>query len=142
MKKTSNDQLAFFLARITLGINFLIHGAIRIPKLSAFAEGMTQGFAESPLPTGLVMVFGHVLPFCEAIVGLFIFLGIKTRYALVAGALIIFVLIFGSAMKEDWGAVGTQMVYALFFFFMIKYLEHDVWGLTTKPAKPVQGFKK
>jgi len=39
--KMSNQQLAFLLARITLGINLFIHGLVRIPKLNAFAEGVT-----------------------------------------------------------------------------------------------------
>ena len=40
-------RLAYLLLRLTLGINILLHGAVRLPALGAFAEGMVQEFADS-----------------------------------------------------------------------------------------------
>ncbi len=139
-KKLTNNQLAFFLARITIGINLLIHGLVRIPKLQQFAEGLTKGFENSYLPQFLVSAFAHCLPFIEFLLGLCLILGLKTRLAAALGAVLIAVLIFGSGLKEDWTAVGSQMVYALFFFFLIKNLEHNIWALDSKPKNKIDGF--
>lgn len=139
-KKLTNNQLAFFLARITIGINLLVHGLVRIPKLQQFAEGITKGFENTYLPQFLVSGFAHCLPFIEFLLGLCLILGLKTRLALSLGEVLIAVLIFGSGLKEDWIAVGSQMVYALFFFFLIKNLEHNFWALDSKPKTKIDGF--
>jgi thiosulfate dehydrogenase [quinone] large subunit len=141
MKKLSNDQLAFFLARITIGINLFIHGLIRIPKLSAFVEHLVTGFQGTYLPEFLVSGFAYVLPFIEFIIGLMLIIGLKTRFFAATGAILIAVLIFGSGVKEDWPGVGSQMIYALFFFILIKNLEHNVLAIDGKPRKTIDGFK-
>jgi len=132
MKKLSNDQLAFFLARVTIGINFLIHGLVRIPKLSKFAEGLSKGFEETYLPEIMVMPFAYALPFIELLLGVLLTIGFKTRYATIVGSLLIAVLIFGSGIKEDWAAVGTQMVYAIFFFLLIKNLAFNACAIDNR----------
>jgi len=131
----NNKQLAYFLARITLGINFFIHGLVRIPKLSQFAEGVLGGFEGSILPAMLVEPIAYAIPFIELILGAMILLGVFSRKALTASAILMIILITGSAFKEDWGAVGTQMLYALYIFFLIFYLENDVKGLWLKRKK-------
>lgn len=140
MKKLTNDQLAFFVARITIGLNFLIHGLVRIPKLSKFAEGIVNGFKETYLPEFMVSPFAYALPFMEFLLGLFLILGFKTRFASVAGAILIAILIFGSGIKEDWAAVGTQMIYAIFFFLLIKNLDFNVLAINHKNKTKVDGF--
>lgn len=136
MKNLTNQQLAFFLARITIGINFLMHGIVRLPKLSAFATGLTQGFSETYLPEFLILPFAYVLPFIELILGILLLAGLKTRFALAASSVLIAILIFGSAFKEDWAGVGTQMIYAIFFFLLISKLEHNAWAVDSK-VKPI-----
>ena len=76
MPKLTNNQLAFLLARITLGINFFLHGFVRIPKLEAFASGLTQGFEVTMLPLALVKMIAYAIPFIEVILGGFIIFGI------------------------------------------------------------------
>ncbi|RFN60464.1 DoxX family membrane protein [Marixanthomonas ophiurae] len=137
----SNNQLAFFVARLTIGINLLVHGLVRIPKLDAFANGIVKGFSETYLPEILVSPFAYSLPFIEFTIGALLLLGWKTKYAAAAGGLLIALLILGSAFKEDWAAVGTQMVYAIFFFLLIKNLDHNYWSIDTNARKKVDGFK-
>ena len=125
----SNHQLAFLLARITLGINLFLHGFVRIPKLEMFANGLTQGFEGTMLPLALVAVVAYAIPFIEVVLGIFILLGIYSKKVLAAAAIFIMLLITGCAFKEDWSAIGTQMLYALFIFFLLKNLEYEVWTL-------------
>lgn len=140
MKKISNHQWAFFVARITIGINLLIHGVVRIPKLSEFAEGLTKGFSETYLPETLVLPFAYTLPFVEFILGVLLVLGWKTKFAAIASGLLIATLLFGMAMQEDWDGVGNLMVYAIFFFLLIKNLEHNAIAVDTKSRTTVEGF--
>lgn len=141
MKKYTNDQLAFFVARIAIGVNLLVHGLVRIPKLIAFAEGLTKGFSETLLPTFIVAPFAYVLPFIELILGLFLIVGFKTRVAVVTSTFLITLLIFGSGLKEDWAAVGTQMIYVIFFFLLLKNLDHNCIAIDSKRKMTVDGFK-
>ncbi|WP_373057375.1 DoxX family protein [Zunongwangia sp. H14] len=136
----SSQQLAYILARITLGLNFFMHGLVRIPKLEAFAKGLASGFEGTLLPAVIAEAFGYVLPFFELIIGALILLGFKTKQVLAAAAILIMLLIFGSGLKEDWGAVGTQMLYALFIFFLLFHLEYNRFALDAKSQKKIDGF--
>ncbi len=140
MKKLTNDQLAFVLARITIGLNLLIHGVVRIPKLSKFVAHITEGFRDTYLPHFIVLPFAYILPFIELILGLLLLIGLKTRWATAAGALLIAILIFGTSLQEDWALVGSQMIYAIFFFIMIKNLEHNAFAIDGKPRTHIHGF--
>ena len=120
-----HKQLAYFLARITLGINFFIHGLVRLPKMESFANGVVKGFENTMLPEILVLPVAYAIPIVELILGLFLILGLLTRKTLTAAAFLIIFLIAGSAFKEDWGAVGTQMLYALYIFFLLFFQENE-----------------
>lgn len=125
-----DKQLAYLLARITLGVNFLLHGFVRIPKLTAFAEGITKGFENTMLPLSMVEAFSYALPFIELILGILLTLGVANKKTLVSTAILIILLISGSAFKEDWNAIATQMLYALFIIFLIRNLKDNVWSVT------------
>jgi hypothetical protein len=65
-------RLAFAFLRFTLGLNLLMHGAVRLPILSAFVAGLVKEFAKTPLPVVVVKAFAYSLPFEEGLVGLFV----------------------------------------------------------------------
>ena len=92
-------RLAYLLLRLTLGLNILLHGAVRLPALGAFAEGMVRQLTDTPLPAVAVRLFGLVLPFLEAAIGLLLTIGLWTRRALVAGGLLVAALVFGTALR-------------------------------------------
>ncbi|KFF25864.1 DoxX family protein [Chryseobacterium vrystaatense] len=120
-----NKNTAYFLLRLSMGINLMGHGLARIPKLSVFVEGMTTGFEKSWLPKPLVQIFSTALPFLELIIGVMLILGFKTRIANLAGATLIIMLLFGSSTVENWKAMGIQMIYALFFYVLISRVEDN-----------------
>jgi hypothetical protein len=41
-------RLAFAFLRSTLGLNILMHGAVRLPIMSAFVGGLVKEFAKNP----------------------------------------------------------------------------------------------
>ncbi|KMQ61357.1 hypothetical protein ACM46_15090 [Chryseobacterium angstadtii] len=128
MEKLKLQNTAYFLLKISMGVNMLGHGLARIPKINAFAEGMTKIFEKSWLPEPLIMIFGTVLPFAEFLIGLMLLIGFKTRWALIAGASLIVVLLFGSSTIENWEAMGIQMIYAIFFYILIIQMKDEKPG--------------
>lgn len=128
MKKT-NEQLAFLIGRFALGINFLIHGIARMDHLKEFAENTASGFTDTFFPVALAKAYGFFIPVFELIIGLFILLGFYIRISLFIGGLFMSTLIFGMALQQNWGTVGTQMIYVLFFFFMLKNEKNNTLSL-------------
>ncbi len=72
-------SVAYLLTRLPIGMSFLGHGLVRIPKISAFAEGMANNFADTVLPNFLVLAFGYVLPLLELLLGILLLGGIAMR---------------------------------------------------------------
>ncbi len=133
--------LARALLRLTLGINLVVHGLVRVPKLTAFAEGMARDFQPTILPSGLVHFFGLALPFAEAAVGALIVVGMFQRAALVAGAVLIAALVFGTALLQRWDTLTQQMIYALVYAALIATRSWDRWSLdaarfASRPPRP------
>lgn len=123
--KLNNFELAFVLGRLLLGLNFLLHGLVRIPKLAGFRAGILKEFATAPLPPGLVSAYASALPFVEGSIGLLLVLGWLTRPALVAAMLLVMSLVFGSSLLEKWSLVGDQMLYGLFIITLVLHLQRN-----------------
>ncbi|MDJ0366365.1 DoxX family membrane protein [Hymenobacter sp. H14-R3] len=123
--KLNNFELAFVLGRLLLGLNFLMHGLVRIPKLDVFQAGILKEFAAAPLPARLVSAYATALPFVEGGVGLLLLLGLWTRPALVASMLVIMSLVFGSSLLEKWNLVGDQLVYGLYIITLVLHLQRN-----------------
>lgn len=125
----NTKHIAYLLARVTMGINLLVHGLVRFPKLQEFQAWMLEYFHDSMLPLWTVKIWAGILPFLEFSLGVGIVLGLFSRKVLVGGALVILVLIFGSCLKENWEWVSFQMIYALYFFFLLIYVEHNYYSI-------------
>jgi thiosulfate dehydrogenase [quinone] large subunit len=128
-------RLAYLLLRLTLGINILLHGAVRLPALSAFAEETVQQFADTPLPAVAVRLFGLSLPFLETAIGLLLIVGLWTRWALVAGGLLISALVFGTALRSDWETLSIQMIYGIIYYLLLTGRTYDYFALDTVCTK-------
>jgi thiosulfate dehydrogenase [quinone] large subunit len=125
----SNNQLAQWVMRIGLGINMLMHGLVRIPKLSAFVAKTEAGFANTLLPSMLTKAFLYTLPFVELTVGILILLGGQFgKWGYFIGGLTISVLLFGTTLKEDWNGAGTQMIYVIAFYLALRGLSNSERG--------------
>lgn len=124
-----NRSLAVFVLRTVLGLNLLIHGLVRLPKLGGFADGLVSGFADTWLPPALVRPFAYALPPLEAAVGALLLIGLFSRQALVAGGLLMGALVFGMALREQWSVVGTQMIYVIVYYLALRDLGHDRYSL-------------
>ena len=126
----SDEKIAYALLRAVAGVNLLMHGVSRLLAGAAgFAWHLSEQFAHSPLPPGLVHLFGSVLPAIEGLIGLLLLIGLKTRLALITASLLMMVLTFGSALVQDWAAAGIQLMYALVFSVLLFLRRYNAWSL-------------
>jgi thiosulfate dehydrogenase (quinone) large subunit len=84
-----------------------------------------------------VYFYAASLPFAEAIIGLFVLFGVASRYAYVAGSLVILSLTFGSTLRQDWESAGLQLIYALLYAILLATREYnkfsvDAWMTTIR----------
>ena len=112
-------RLAYAMLRFTLGLSIFMHGLVRLPHLSAFADNTAKLFMDTPLPAFTVRLFALGLVFVETAVGLHVLLGLWTRWALFLGALTMAALVFGTGLRSDWNTLAIQMLYALIYAALI-----------------------
>jgi thiosulfate dehydrogenase (quinone) large subunit len=125
----SDKALAYVTFRLSLGIGELMHGLVRLPILATFAADMAKGFEGTILPGWFVYAFGLALPFLEALIGISLILGLLTKWALLAGSLLMSILIFGTCLRSDWATVGVQMIYVIAYFLAFLFLEYNQYSL-------------
>lgn len=117
-----NSKLSFLLLRLGIGLSLFGHGLVRLPKLPGFSQWMTGQFAKSMLPEALVLPFSYALPIAEFLIGLLLLIGLFTRLALTAGAVVMLLLIFGTTLIEDWGALPSQLIHLFLLATLLSYL--------------------
>lgn len=121
---------AYALLRITLGTNIAMHGLSRlIAGSNAFSAKLADQFAHSPLPPAVVRIFGQSLPWIECLFGVLLLLGLRTRAAIVGGALLILILTFGSSLIQDWQAASTQLLYAAVYAGLLFCIHCNGWSI-------------
>lgn len=122
----SDLSLAYALLRITMGTNITLHGISRIlAGPASFVSSLVKQFESTLLPHFAVQGFAYALPWLETTIGLLLLFGALTRVALMAGALLIVLLTFGSALHQDWDIAGLQLIYALVYFVLISFSQYN-----------------
>ncbi|MEM9982953.1 MAG: DoxX family protein, partial [Bacteroidota bacterium] len=95
-------------------------------------DWMAAEFEPTFLPTVLVRAFAFILPIAEALVGISLILGVKTKWGLVGGTAIIAFLVLGSCLIHKWDWVGLQMVFAICFYLLMERIEQNTFSLDYK----------
>lgn len=124
-----NNTIAFVLLRLAVGASMFGHGLVRLPKLNGFSHWMTASFEKSMLPGALVVPFSYILPIAEFVIGLLLIFGLFTRLSLIAGAVVMIMLILGTTLIEDWGALPSQMIHAAFFAVLLVFIKYNSFAL-------------
>lgn len=123
------NPATFLLLRLGVAASMFGHGLVRLPKLAAFSQWMLGSFEKSMLPKALVLPFSYALPIAEFTVGLLLLAGLFTKSALLAGGWIMLILIFGTAMAENWEAIPSQLIHLAFFALLIQFVPDNSWSL-------------
>ena len=129
-------RIAFLLARLGIGMSFFGHGLVRLPKLTAFATHMVIPFQHSMLPEALVTPFAYILPFFEFGIGLLLLTGLFTKQALIAGALVMILLIFGTTAIEQWQNLDSQLIHLAFFAGLLPFVDtHNSFAIDSMKGR-------
>jgi thiosulfate dehydrogenase [quinone] large subunit len=133
------QRQAYLLLRMLTGLDFFGHGFARIftgSHLSGFAEGMVKNMASTLLPASLTLASGYVIPCVELLIGILLLIGVATRFALTLAFLLMWVLMYGITLKQDWATAGSQLLYGLVLAILLFARErYDLsWpGLLRRP---------
>lgn len=132
----SNIRIGYFLFRITIGVNIFFHGFMRLlTGLSAWEGSTAAAFADTYLPMPLVHLFLYSLPYFEVVLGAAMTLGLFTRWAMIGGAVMMLALVYGNTARQEWGTVGNNMLYALYFWIMLALQPLDWLALDNRRDK-------
>lgn len=125
------ETTSFLLLRIAIAISMFGHGLVRLPKLETFSNWMTKSFENSMLPKILVTPFSYILPVAEFSIGVLLLLGLFTKPSLIAGAVIMLILLFGTSMIENWEAIPSQLIHIAFFALLLHFINDNSWAIDT-----------
>ncbi|AQX90597.1 MULTISPECIES: DoxX family membrane protein [Elizabethkingia] len=123
------NDVSYLMLRILAGISFFGHGLVRIPKLNAFSQWMTDAFSKSILPQSLVTPFSYILPIAEFLIGLLLLLGLFSEKAFAAGFVVMLVLMLGTCLIENWEALPSQMIHALILIALYQFIAANSFSL-------------
>lgn len=127
---TRDQHHAYVLLRLLTGLDFFGHGYARTftgSFLPGFAASMQKSMATAPLSPQLVLVSGYAIPIVELLIGTLLLLGLFTRWTLYLAFALMFLLMFGVTMKQDWTAAGQQLLYGLILAILLFARErHDL----------------
>ncbi len=126
----SDARVAYAILRLTLGINIALHGITRVMNgTGGFAEVLGSQFQGTLLPRTLVEAFAHTLPWAETTIGLLVLTGLATRFALIAGGLLMAVLTFGTTLRQDFQNAGLQLFYSIAYFILLSLRSRNGFSL-------------
>jgi thiosulfate dehydrogenase [quinone] large subunit len=129
------NKTSFLLLRLGIATSMFGHGLVRLPKLNGFSHWMVGSFQKSFLPEAMVVPFSYALPIAEFVIGLLLLMGLFTRQALIAGAVAMILLIFGTTMIENWDAIPTQLLHLIFFAVLLQFVQNNTWALDKQLQK-------
>jgi thiosulfate dehydrogenase [quinone] large subunit len=132
-------EIAYALLRVTVGMMFLFFGVGKLlGGVGGFASGMTEGFADTFLPSPLVGLFVYVLPFAEVAIGALLVLGLFNVATLTLTGLLVLALTFGKVVQFDPPTVAHNITLALVIFVLLWATEHNGYSLDRlRPSKPL-----
>jgi thiosulfate dehydrogenase (quinone) large subunit len=130
--------LAVLLLRLALGLDILLHGVTRlfIGGLGAFVNSTAAQFQHAVLPMWQVRAFATGIPFLEFAIGLLLVAGLALRWTLVAGAVLMIALEFGTEIRSDWQVVSSQLLYSLLYSALLFCRAYDVYSLDALRRRP------
>jgi len=129
--KSSNAAIAYGILRLSFGANICLHGLSRILNgRSAFLAYLNHYFEHAHLISpGMLLIFGAVLPWVETTLGLLLMLGLFSRFTLIAGALVMTVLVFGTNLAQDWLVSGLQLIYCFLYYYLLLHLDQNSYSV-------------
>jgi len=123
----SDSIWAYTILRLSFGANIMLHGVSRLlAGHAAFLAYLSHYFEKAPgVPASLLPAFAWVLPPVETTLGALLFFGLWTRFALIAGGLVLTALVFGTNLAQDWNVAGLQLIYAFLYYYLLIHRDQN-----------------
>ena len=123
----SNTNVAYALLRLSFGANIMLHGLSRLLNGQAvFLAYLDHYFEHAHLiPAASLPIFSVVIPWAETTVGLLVLLGLASRFAMIAGALVMLCLVIGTNLAQDWVVAGLQLIYCFIYYYLLANLDQN-----------------
>jgi len=129
----TNLQIGYVFFRVFVGANLFLHGFTRIlAGVSSWAIPQAETFADTILPMPLVHIALYSIPYVQVFLGTCIVLGIFTRWALLAGLCLFFVLLIGHTVRQNWSGAHTVMHYGLYYWILLALLSQNRLALDNR----------
>ncbi|HTV60213.1 MAG TPA: MauE/DoxX family redox-associated membrane protein [Verrucomicrobiae bacterium] len=127
----SDERIAYGFLRFIFGVNICFHGVSRLlGDHAAFLAYLNQVMGHALfVPKAFIPIFAAVLPWVEGFVGLLLLLGLLTRIALIAGFTVMFLLMAGITLAQDWSVAGLQLIYCLTYFVLLTFRDRNFFSL-------------
>jgi thiosulfate dehydrogenase [quinone] large subunit len=118
---------AYAILRLSFGANIMLHGISRLlVGHAAFLAYLTHYFEKTPaVPASLLPAFATVLPLVETGLGVLLLMGLWTRFALIAGGLVMTGLVIGTNLAQDWNVAGLQLIYAFLYYYLLVHRDQN-----------------
>jgi thiosulfate dehydrogenase [quinone] large subunit len=116
-------------ARVALGIDIALHGLTRLGDLPAFVSETVKMFDHTFFPSRSVLATAYFIVPAEALIGILVIAGLFLRPALIAGLLLMFQLMFGTAVLQHWTIAGLQLFYAAFYAVLLATAGWDYYSV-------------
>lgn len=125
--RLSDAAWAYTILRLSFGANIMLHGVSRLMVGHAgFLAYLNHYFEKTPMvPASLLPAFAWVLPPVETTLGLLLILGLWTRFALLAGGLVLTMLVIGTNLAQDWNVAGLQLIYAFLYYYLLVHRDRN-----------------
>ncbi|MDB9312114.1 DoxX family protein [Spirulina sp. CS-785/01] len=130
--RSSDIVWAYTLLRIIMGVNYFNHGFTRMGNIPGFMDAMVGAMEGAWMPEWLVRMNAALVPPVELIVGFLLIFGLFTRYALIAGLILMIVLMYGVTIVQNWDTAGGQLIYDLILFLLLAGLGFNKVSLDEK----------
>ncbi|WP_413161962.1 DoxX family protein [Capilliphycus salinus ALCB114379] len=129
--------LAYTLLRLVFGINFMVHGLVRIGDIPGFVASQVALYEGLPVPEFMIAIPAFFIPIVELIAGVLMIVGFKTRNAIIAGFSLMLPLMFGVCLLQKWDTASSQLIYCVVFFILLSgytfnQISVDSWLRTRK----------
>ena len=126
----TNFQIGYVFFRVYVGANLFFHGFMRIvTSVSEWEMREAASFADTFLPMPLVHLALYLIPYVQVLIGACIVVGLLTRWALIGGLCLFFILLFGHVVRQNWAGAHIAMHYGVYYWALLALLSQNRWSL-------------
>lgn len=131
----TNFQIGYVFFRVFTGANLFFHGFMRfVNGVSTWEVPTAALFADTFLPMPLVHFALYLIPPVQVFLGTCIALGLFTRWALLGGLCLFFILLFGHVVRMNWSGAHISMHYGLYYWILLALLSQNRLSLDSRRA--------